>query len=114
MEFKKHCHTETIKTLPKNMVFYRNCIGISQKELAKKMGVQTAVVSRYETGKAIPRADMLMLIAKVLGVTPDLLMGFQIDDGNRQNKKVAKIAYKLNESIRNLCEIRDEFYANED
>lgn len=109
MEYKKQCHIETLKIFPKNMAFYRKCIGISQNELAKRMGVQAPVVARYETGGAVPRADTLMLIAKILGVTPDLLLGFQIDDDNRQNKKIVKITFKINESIRNLCEVRDEF-----
>ena len=47
--------------------------GITQVELAEKMGVSQCTVSWWETGNSKPRADMLPKLAKVLGCTIDEL-----------------------------------------
>ena len=58
----------------KKIVRYRNKVGITQDTLAKELKVTRAVVSAWETGKAVPRCDKLKPLARVLrcGVT-DLL-----------------------------------------
>jgi len=43
--------------------------GMTQKELAEKIGVPQQSISRWETGEVIPKIDKLKLIAKVLGCT---------------------------------------------
>ena len=40
--------------------------GISQKELAKRIGVDQTAVSMWETGKAMPQASKLPKLAKIL------------------------------------------------
>lgn len=49
--------------------------GMTQRELAKKIKVTEVSVSRYITGNRIPRAPILMEMARVLGVSCDFLMG---------------------------------------
>lgn len=49
--------------------------GMTQRELAKKIRVTEVSVSRYITGDRIPRATILIDIAKVLDVSIDYLMG---------------------------------------
>lgn len=49
--------------------------GMTQRELAKKIRVREVSVSRYVTGNRIPRAPILMEMARVLGVSCDFLMG---------------------------------------
>lgn len=42
--------------------------GISQKELAEKVGLTESAMSRYVNGSRIPRGEYLMKIAKILNV----------------------------------------------
>lgn len=49
--------------------------GLSQEELANKIGVKRAVVSKYETGKISPRIDTVQKIARALDVSVDELLG---------------------------------------
>ena len=49
--------------------------GMTQRELAKKIRVREVSVSRYVTGNRIPRATILIDIAKALDVSIDYLMG---------------------------------------
>lgn len=53
---------------------YRKKKGLTQSDLAKKIGVTNAYISRIENGAQIPRADVLYKIAKELGVTMEQLM----------------------------------------
>ena len=51
----------------------RERLGISQSELARRMGVKHRSVIQWETGKAMPTADKLPKLAAILEVTIDEL-----------------------------------------
>lgn len=42
---------------------------MTQREFAAALGVDRTTVAKWETGAALPRADMLPKIAKLLGCT---------------------------------------------
>lgn len=42
--------------------------GVTQKELAKMIGLNQTRISEYEVGKRKPKLEMLIKIAKALGV----------------------------------------------
>lgn len=48
---------------------------ITQKELSKKSGVSEASLSRYLSGSLKPRMDIVINVAKALGVSPSELTG---------------------------------------
>lgn len=50
-------------------------MGLSQKELAMKIGVTESAMSYYAKGLRTPRSDVLTRIAKELGTTTDYLLG---------------------------------------
>ncbi len=52
---------------------WRTFLGLTQAELAKKVGATQAQINNYENGKSIPRADMLMRLSSTMGVSADLL-----------------------------------------
>ena len=52
----------------KQIVSARTAKKMSQSDLAKAMFVQLQVVQQYESGKAIPKGDILAKMSKVLGV----------------------------------------------
>ena len=49
--------------------------GITQKELAKKVGCTEVTLSRYITGERVPKATIVVKIANALGVSVDYLIG---------------------------------------
>lgn len=49
--------------------------GLTQQELADKIGGSVNDISRYETGRMKPSLDKLVLIADELGTTTDYLLG---------------------------------------
>lgn len=53
---------------------------INQKQLAKKANITEASMSKYLSGERTPRIDVVVNIAKALGVTVDELIGNDVDD----------------------------------
>jgi len=53
----------------------RDLRGLSQAELAQKAGLQPSAISHFETGGRKPSFDNLLLLADVLQVTTDFLLG---------------------------------------
>ena len=52
-----------------------DALNVSQKELAELIGVTEVTMSRYVNGQRMPKAPILVKLAKELGVTVDWLMG---------------------------------------
>ena len=52
---------------------YRKSSGLSQEELAERIGVSRQAVSKWERGEASPDTDNLIALSEVYGVTLDEL-----------------------------------------
>lgn len=53
---------------------FRKAKGISQEELADKIGVSRQAVSKWESGQSLPELDKIILISEYFGVTTDQLL----------------------------------------
>jgi len=49
--------------------------GITQVEMAKKLKTTQSIVSRYERGELRIHAELLLELSKILGVTPNDILG---------------------------------------
>ena len=62
----------------------RRKAGISQAELAQRIGVSASAVGMYEQGRREPAADLLVTMAQVFEVSTDyLLTGRTMDDADQ-------------------------------
>jgi transcriptional regulator with XRE-family HTH domain len=55
----------------KGLIELRKSCGLTQIEVAERLRVDQTTVSKWENGGALPRADMLFLIAELYGVAVD-------------------------------------------
>lgn len=55
----------------------REKVGLTQKEVAEKLGVDQSAVSFWETGKTHPRTLLLVKLASFYGYTVDNLLAEQ-------------------------------------
>ena len=62
-----------------NIKKLREAAGHSQMALSEIISVPQSTIASWETGRALPRADKLPLIAKALGCTIDDLLNEQPD-----------------------------------
>lgn len=54
--------------------------GVTQKDLAIRIGTTEATISRYISGDREPKADVLANIATALHTTSDYLLGIERDE----------------------------------
>ena len=69
----------------KRLKFMMKTRSTTNKELANKIGVTEATISRYLKGDRIPRGTEIAAIAKEFDVSSDYLLGLD-DDFNSKNK----------------------------
>lgn len=55
---------------------YRKEAGLTQEEMAKRLGVTTPAVNKWENGKSTPDIELLSPIARLLHISLDTLMSF--------------------------------------
>lgn len=65
--------TERVKELPigERIKYVRQCMGISQGELSRRLGISQAAVAQWEHGIRVPKLASLMRIATALEVSVD-------------------------------------------
>lgn len=59
---------------------YRLAAGLTQEQLAEKMGISLGYLSTLEVGRKWPHLDMLFIIAKALNVRPSELIAALEDE----------------------------------
>lgn len=65
----------------KDMIsFYRKRDGLSQRELAKKIGVSPSTIGMYESGKRFPTHEIEETLADLFNVSLNSLRGYDDDD----------------------------------
>lgn len=63
------------ETLGKRIAMLRKEKGLTQEQLAEKVGVSAQAVSKWENDQSCPDITLLPLLADILGVTVDELLG---------------------------------------
>lgn len=53
---------------------HRKQMGLSQEELAERLGVTRQAVSKWEMGSSLPEMETVVSLSKVFGVTTDYLL----------------------------------------
>jgi transcriptional regulator with XRE-family HTH domain len=82
----------------KNIQKARNCKGLTQAQLADKVGVSVNHISRIETGAGTMSLDSLVAISNALETTPDyVLMG-------EYNITPDRAALIISEKLKNLTQ----------
>ncbi len=76
--------------------------GVTQKDLAIRIGTTEATISRYISGDREPKADMLANIATALHTTSDYLLGIEHDEYNfpRVKRLIARNASAMTDQER--------------
>ena len=55
---------------------YRKEIGLTQEEMANRLGVTTPAVNKWENGNSNPDIELLAPIARLLNISLDTLLSF--------------------------------------
>jgi transcriptional regulator with XRE-family HTH domain len=84
----------------------RKSLGLTQQEIAERLGVTNKAVSKWETGEGYPEITILPVLAEILGVTIDeLLNGERSKDQNMESAATAstkQYEYLLDKAVLKL------------
>lgn len=77
-------------------------LGITQKELAKRIGVNPVTVSRYLSGGQFPDPELIPPLCRALKVSSDWLFGLEGENDSMASRAAAfkKIARIVKEELR--------------
>lgn len=79
-----------------------NC-GLSQRTVAKRLGVSPSIISGYETGERTPSAEVLLALAYLYRCSTDYLLGKDTKKANR-TLDVAKLTDQQIKILQDLVE----------
>ncbi|MCR9013949.1 XRE family transcriptional regulator [Aquiflexum gelatinilyticum] len=89
--------------LAKNLRFLRTEKGLTQTDLAEKLGVQRTMISAYEDGRSEPKLSALDIFSKLFAVSIDELLHHDIQQFGRKaskNKEIKILTIAADESDR--------------
>lgn len=84
----------------KKLKILRKKLGITQANLAKKLGISPSTVGMYEQGRREPDSTMLIKIADLFNVSVDYLIDFK-KAKKKHVENIDEIADKIEYIIRN-------------
>lgn len=79
-------------SLAEKILQLRKQQGVSQEELAEKVGVSRQAISKWETGESTPELERVVKLSKVFQVTTDYLLN---DDAILENEATHKTGTPL-------------------
>lgn len=62
-------------TIAESLKRFRREFNLNQKEVAETVGMVPQAYYRYESGKFVPQADLIITLAQTYNVTTDYLLG---------------------------------------
>lgn len=76
--------------------------GLNQAELAARLGVSPSAMGMYEQGRREPSAQLLVALAKELGVSTDFLLTGQVANRTEADALTAMILSRVTTADRRL------------
>ena len=82
-----------LRMINDNIKRYRKEKGYSQEEMAVKLHVARQTVSKWENGRSVPDAEVLIRIAEILDVSVHDLLGIEMeqDDVKDLTSELARV-----------------------
>ena len=69
--------------------------GLTQKEVAEKLGVADKTISKWETGRGLPEVSLMMPLCEVLGITVNELLSGEKISADKYVDKAEEHLYEL-------------------
>lgn len=106
-----------MKNIEKNIRKIREIKGISQEYIAIQLGISTRAYSKIETGETQLTINRLVEISKIIGVTPQEILGFDIAmifNNNPVSQQGGKYIAYNNTDIQQITELYEKLLAEKD
>lgn len=94
-------------TIGDSLKRFRKQIGLSQTEIAERIGIAQQVYYRYESGRNMPSAEVILKLADAYNVSTDYLLGRSDAPNYEVADKLSKIAVEFCETVQALNRISE-------
>ena len=81
-------------TIGQRIKNFRKNIGLSQADLAARIGVTSQTVSKWECDNNMPVVSLLLPLSSILGVTTDCLLGAGMNEKEDKEKLLQNLCLK--------------------
>jgi transcriptional regulator with XRE-family HTH domain len=89
--------------LGQNIAFFRHRAGLTQEQLAERLGVEIATLSRYETGSTLPSLVTLESIATLLRTTISALLAEAPPKRSKEDESLLAMLEPLSHADKQLA-----------
>ena len=82
--------------LAENIRSFRKSLGFTQEQLAERLGITLAAVSKWERGSSEPDLSYIMDLAELFHISVDALIGFSMrsTDADAEAERIEELAGK--------------------
>lgn len=102
-----HTHTDQSETLGQRLARLRKTRGLTQTALAEQLDMIQAMISDFELDRRRMHADLIVRMAKALGVSTDELLGTQAAKSSGEGQLSLKLTRRL-QQIEQLPPVRQK------
>ena len=100
----------TNEAIGRSIASLRKESGLTQEQLAERLGVTNRSVSRWETGKTLPDLSLMMLLCQEFGISISQLLSGSHQPSNAGSREDFRLLMdyagrKMQETTRQLCRI---------
>lgn len=81
---------EQANEIGKRISVFRKQQGLSQKELAEKIGINRTLLTDYEIGRLHLNDEMIIRISVALGISSDSILGLSNSDNKEPELKITR------------------------
>ena len=93
------------KAIANRLTKIRKEQGITQVEMAKKLKTTQSVYSRYESGEFRLHGELLLAMAKILGVTPNDILGITTNGNAKASPPEFNIPRRVLRRLRGVADL---------
>lgn len=91
-----------MKTFSEKLLELRRQEGLSQEQLADRLGVTRQSVSKWESGAAVPELPKLVALSDLFGVSVDYLVKDRLEEPERPGSETLPSTAKLEEQVEEI------------
>jgi len=76
--------------ISENIKFFRKQLGLTQEQLAQRIGIKRSLLGAYEEGRAEPGLETLTILSRLFGATVDVLISESLSDPDKRKEAMSK------------------------
>lgn len=77
-----------IKEIRKKLIESIETSGMKKADICRALGITSATMAQYKSGKAMPALDTLANLCRIIDVSPAYILCFDEDESGRRNGSI--------------------------